>query len=709
MPPAQNPDAGASKFVFFEIYRKYPVNHYLISKQMIAMNQIPYPQTDKPHAGESTKADRVQWLLQNCAAVRIGGNSETTSFMNVLETYNLHEKADSLTRILKEQQNISGLAACPIIGVVGLINAGKSALVRSFISAENRDRVLSGLFRDQGTQRFVFWMPGKWESGDLRRQIEQFISANFNQPCEELSIDPETARRQYNDEESFGIPLLAFDSALDQAGIAFLDCPDVERDGKNKEIHIIADDNGDELFVDRHRLDLVRQASELCSGFLMLGTLERIETKCFRLLAKAIRETIPNLPFYGGINKVESNFTPEALLEVFQSHLEQMNFDAIYMAFHFRDSGARDSLPGDVRTKWDTLPDKEALVFFNQNPTSLSPRFIDQLPQVLEPGGLILNRIQMGWEKLRNTVGECTDEIRKKCEAVRARRKKYINAVESVVVDFCTNSKKELITPAHLELQIFRDSIERTAPYGFYGLLKLCGWAEDTVTTAVKFSTFGKIDIQAIQQNSNAHCYTPEHLAEKFAGHEQLPIRDNEFWKRAAEAIFHRWKERMPEFNKEVDPDHLDSLMREEWQLMPLWKKGMAVVVLFIVVVLAIGSCVLAVADFGGTAVVMTTSMSSITAGIGGLFSLHKIKAYLQNKIGLRNLAELLAQSLDIFGLPREPEIRNIKLNEDSFDIDLGKCGERQAAEADLGLGLEIEVDSGFMQKLDEAIGEEGQ
>jgi hypothetical protein len=55
---------------------------------------------------------------------------------------------------------------CPILAVVGMLNAGKSSLVATFLSgkSEGDQRVLIGSGNTEGTHRFVLWLPESWRS-----------------------------------------------------------------------------------------------------------------------------------------------------------------------------------------------------------------------------------------------------------------------------------------------------------------------------------------------------------------------------------------------------------------------------------------------------------------------------------------------------------------------------------------------------------------
>ncbi len=47
----------------------------------------------------------------------------------------------------------------PTVAVAGMLNSGKTSLVANFLSEQGRARTLRGNNNDQGTHRFVLWLP----------------------------------------------------------------------------------------------------------------------------------------------------------------------------------------------------------------------------------------------------------------------------------------------------------------------------------------------------------------------------------------------------------------------------------------------------------------------------------------------------------------------------------------------------------------------
>jgi len=115
--------------------------------------------------------------------------------------------------------------AVPILAVAGLLNSGKSSLVSSFLSSENRSRVLRGVGSKDATNRFVLWTPASWCTDQaFKVQLESLLEQVFGSVPDPLPEEVNAAHEAYRNINRFEIPLIASDKNLDKLGIALLDC-----------------------------------------------------------------------------------------------------------------------------------------------------------------------------------------------------------------------------------------------------------------------------------------------------------------------------------------------------------------------------------------------------------------------------------------------------------------------------------------------------
>ena len=100
----------------------------------------------------------------------------------------------------------------PTVAVAGMLNSGKTSLVATFLSETGRTRTLRGANNDQGTHRFVLWLPNAWQNdAELWGLLMSRIGDAVGHPPEILSEDPGEAHLQYNnrggDGDSLAVPL----------------------------------------------------------------------------------------------------------------------------------------------------------------------------------------------------------------------------------------------------------------------------------------------------------------------------------------------------------------------------------------------------------------------------------------------------------------------------------------------------------------------
>ncbi len=198
------------------------------------------------------------------------------------------------------------LGRTPIVGVCGTVNSGKSTVVCGFLSEVGRRRILIGTLAKDGTHRFVFWLPASWRTNGLGAIIEEMIGGQAGMAPDPLDEDPHKAALQYNDARGFKIPLVAYDPALDEGGIAFLDCPDIQRS---------LDESSNQPTA-HLRLERLRTIAPLCSAFLVVASMQQAHTEDVGKVFDALSKAASNAPLYFVLNMTNGNevatYLPEA-------------------------------------------------------------------------------------------------------------------------------------------------------------------------------------------------------------------------------------------------------------------------------------------------------------------------------------------------------------------------------------------------------------
>lgn len=184
---------------------------------------------------------------------------------------------------------------CPaLVAVTGLKNAGKSSLVRSFISPQGRKRLPIGLARNAATRRYVFWFPETLRPQVKSDPFRQMLKDVFGSLPEELDANPEKAAAQYrgdHDAQGMRLPLIAFDSGLDQWRVGLLDCPDIETgDGLN-----------DPLL--QQTREMLQKVAHLCSAYIIVAQYEYVEVNDLWHIANVVSRMANGSEVFLAINK----------------------------------------------------------------------------------------------------------------------------------------------------------------------------------------------------------------------------------------------------------------------------------------------------------------------------------------------------------------------------------------------------------------------
>ncbi len=297
----------------------------------------------------------------------------------------------------------------PTVAVAGMLNSGKTSLVATFLSKAGQARTLRGANNNQGTHRFVLWLPAAWEQdAELWALLMERMGNALGKRPEILSADPETAHRQYNNKdgnaEALAVPLIATDPALNSIGIGLLDCPDIVSDAEFG------------LGSPEARRELLGRAASLCSAFLVVASAESSRDSTLGDLLRMAADLMPGVPRMLAVNKVRPQQTPDLVYETFQPLARSNGIETIYAAYDFEVPGSvpfipklKDEILTEEVTHCDRLP-----VFFsivegsNNNPPACIPedRLLISLPTKLDRGQLFEKFSQALTSSLRNVIWE---------------------------------------------------------------------------------------------------------------------------------------------------------------------------------------------------------------------------------------------------------------------------------------------------------------
>ncbi len=317
--------------------------------------------------------------------------------------------AKRLRELLSQLQVFELVSHCPVVALTGLLNAGKSSLLATYLSPQGRSRVLRGVGNDQGTHRFVIWLPQIWWSDRvLLSTLTSLLTTIFGHPPEQLSGDIAEAQQQYNgmvlnttflqttaesgtDPRAINpltIPLIASDPALDSLRLGLVDCPDIQTgflDGFKHESDASMP-QGEDLAATRR--DQLGRIGRLCSAFIIVSRLSSLHDEGLLQILTTLRDAMPGVPRILAINKVKSRYAPEVVFDEARALVDRFGINSVFAAYDYRSSLAEQRIPkaptGLVTSETEPQP-----IFTYVGPASSehSPYLYD-LSQRLDAGAL---------------------------------------------------------------------------------------------------------------------------------------------------------------------------------------------------------------------------------------------------------------------------------------------------------------------------------
>lgn len=595
-------------------------------------------------------------------------------------------RGEALSDLSAQWQALMALrkAATPLIGVVGQLNAGKSSLVRSFLSEQGAGRTLAGLDEREATQRFVFWLPASWqENASILEALEEELESIFGASREYLDEDPARAHRQYNGDdavaENFATPLVAFDPRLDELGFGLLDCPDFER--RHPGVH--------GLDTARVRRQFMRRAARMMSAVAVVAARACIANEKMTFLLDP-ELGLAGRPLFLLINTVRPRDPVHGLLqdEAVRRVMSSLNVDTIFAAYDSNMDGAAQMIPlveADHRRTDDP-------VFFQVDPDPAGNRAEavgrDRLIQArlgaLAPQDLWKMRRAAGVEAMLRDVGRLRQDI----SAETGRRNAEVMLVRAGIMDFvrevCAPDGNLRFPVTPMIARQLSEAVMDAAP----------AWARPTIWMTRAPKALSSALRRTWQWTSQKYRVIADPLQE--AGRQAREI-SHRIRATEGEAYFHartlseqvRRRRFMPEgLDEALLQQAWDAALRETgslhanlpenelhqfggavWDSVSMSRK---ISLVALGPVLFLGAAVTACAapfDLGGSAVFFAASVTELLAVLGIGVAGGKTAELVLNRMLLHNVAvpayaRLLTAGLDVFHLPR-PEQQSL---EDRFD-----------------------------------------
>ncbi len=314
----------------------------------------------------------------------------------------------SLSTLLAQLAVFRSIGRCPILAITGLLNAGKSSLLTTYLSPENQKRVLRGLGNQSGTHRFVLWLPEVWkQDAELFSTLINYITSLFGHAPEHLSEDPELAALQYNGRivslttdqkaaDPLTVPLIAYDQRLNKLRLGLVDCPDIQTGflpesfpntpGPSSNDSDASDSrvqpppvqtSSTEILhgmttLTEHRRNQLTKLGRLCSAFVVVSRLGSLHDDGLLQILATLRDAMPGVPRFLAINRVKARYAPEVAYEQARSLVDRFGIGGVYVAYDFRSALAGSRIPPAPR-HWLVSEDNGSQpIFFEALPSRTS-------------------------------------------------------------------------------------------------------------------------------------------------------------------------------------------------------------------------------------------------------------------------------------------------------------------------------------------------
>jgi hypothetical protein len=624
---------------------------------------------------------------------------------------NYLQEVESLLGQLRASEQMRSF---PIIAITGLLNAGKSSLLASFLSPQGRRRVLIGQGSDQGTHRFVLWVPASWQQDSSSwRMLTDRMQQLFGGKIEQLAEDSAVAFQQYNghvvpsllidggdpvsqaDADPLTIPLIAWDSMLDQWGVAIMDCPDIQTGLLPEEMTAqkASEHQGtprEGLTADASRLaatyrsKIMERAMRVSSTFLVVAGANNLHDQSLAQLLQGMQQEMAGIERWLLINRVPRRYRIEEIAVEITPSIDRFGLQRVYMAYHFDGPHQRERLPkeplgldvGDV-----ALP-----VFVELYPRR-SPQPPDVIPetQYLNDLGRQLDRSQL-WrdqqgslmeqlrERLVDARKEFTQQQAKKHQLVhRLQRSLAIASYEFSLDPKKTTGEVRLHASQEIIQQVSR-SLERTAPWWAKPSRLVLRIAESTKQQWTQLSKRlnpmkmledqSRQVFQGVQEKLHrgelGQVISAAALAEPLRrdlGHLQLVPSGP-----SAVELDRRCQQMIDRFQVQSkargDDQELDRLTEEVWKAMS-WKQrlwnGVVPASLLFAPLLAVIALPF---DMGGSSVLVLASIKELlVAGVAGvgiaMFNRDQLPQLAESHVAWQQWSDLFLVGCDELGLPR--------------------------------------------------------
>lgn len=566
---------------------------------------------------------------------------------------------DDLQGLVRRLRTLETLASCPIVAVAGMLNAGKTSVVSSFLGDGGRSRALRGLRSLDGTQRFVLWLPATWkEDVALWAQLQDHLREVFGTSIELLADDADTAHAQYRnahtDTDLFEVPLVGTDPALDDLGFAFLDCPDVQRRH--------GDSTLSESALRGVRLQVLGKAAQLCSAFLVVSTLDGVQDRTLHAILDEISGRAPGVRRFLLLNKLRPDVAPHEAHAELASVVSEQGLEGVFGAWDFDIPGHEKWRAAETASGFPSFYRLESTAEDNPPHSDVVGRRLQDLSSMLPTAELYADKAA----SLQATLSARTREAIAAVEQKAATSHSEVTEGQLGVLAAC---RRTLVDPeGHLRvhvdpevLQIFVASLERTAPVYvrlFMWLNKPMRALSSAVSQGWRAAREAFAPIEGMRDRlvgeGRGALVDAGALTNALKGEDVDHVVRGVDLPAATQAALDRFA---AEHRARLDGHELDEAAAAVWAALPFWQKASAAGTALTSVIAGLVAVVLIPIDMGSSVIYAASIKELLAASLVGtalgMAMEVPLRGALERRAGWPAFADLFALLCDELGLPR--------------------------------------------------------
>ena len=585
--------------------------------------------------------------------------------------------ANQILRLGGRLARLERMADHPVVAVAGMLNAGKSSLIASFLSGTGRRRVLRGESNPEGSHRFVLWVPQSWKDDrEIWSLFHDQLREVFGRPAELLADDTAAAYAQQNNRdggpECMGVPLVATDPSLDRFGLGLLDCPDVQT-GMGT-----GDSDGGNI-----GLDFVAKAAPLCSAFVVVSRHSDARDRMLQRIVHELGDRMPGVSRFLAVNRIHPRYRPSVVREDVTTLLKVIEVAGSYGAYDYdiaHSAGCIPPLPPGYASDDTAVP-----VFYEvcskdeENPPNqiADDRFLLHVTRHLDKARLFRDASHALWDKISRSTRSGLASIGSFAEQQEAQAAKHGTAIKAACLQLLghQNDAREVdglrLRMTEKMASQLTESLTATAPW-YIRLLLRCNTKLRSIHKGMKKG----VDLlqrmirrsmdeeykrfKEMLREGHGQLVTPEELVRALRaegihepGFDRATVQD------ACQRAIDRFR---TENDTEFDIAKLHKAATDSWKQVSMLKKAAVAVGFLGVLATSLAAVLFVPFDFGTTSVLVFATVSELlTAGSGGFLMGGLMAVWLssvplkgaEQQTALQQFADFYAIVCDSLGLPR--------------------------------------------------------